>query len=96
MNAGKFNPTLNELRAKRDRLLEVLLGSVAIVDEELERAAEVESLGLTLRPSDALLERLLGEREGVLVVAGFEGFEREEKRLVGLGSGLGERRGGIC
>ena len=91
MDTGELDPALDEAGHDGDRLLEVLLSSVPVVDQELERSSQVERLGLALGPGDALSERLLGERERMLVVAGRQRVKGENERRVGL-----RRRGREC
>lgn len=97
MDGRELDARLDERRPEGDRLLKVLLGAVAVVDEEAEGAAEVEGLGLALGPAvEALRERLGREREGVRVVAGREGVVRELEGLVRLRGRLGQLGEGVC
>jgi len=63
--------------------------------DSLESTPQVESLSLSLCPSDTLSEGLLSERERVLVISSGESLEGEDQGRVGLGGGLGKSGSGV-
>lgn len=96
VDASDLYPALNKVGLEVQALLQILLGSLGITDQELESTAEVVGFSLAFGPADAVLDRLVDERDGVCVIGSVQGIERERKCLVALRRGLGEGRLGVC
>lgn len=84
MHARLLDPTLHLARPDRRRAIQVRERSCRVRDDEPERRAHVERLGLAERGRDALCEGFVEEGEGVGEVLGCEGSEGESKGAVAL------------